>query len=211
MIDIYKGDKLSENNLGREESIARNIILFFVSNGDYLTEIRLQKLFYATEIEYIHKYGKRLSNVDFINHKHGMYSFDIKYILDKLEDEGKITTVFKKTKDGYDGQFFHPNKKEIIIDLDDNRIKFLNSIINKFAFVITQEIINFAKSTKPFRITPYGDQIDLDKYAEDCFINSLVNDKRIVSQVIESENEYKKGVFTKFGSHDNLLKYLDRI
>ena len=42
-------------------------------------------LFYIAEIEFIHKFGKRMSAVDFINHKHGMYSFDIKYFTDLLE------------------------------------------------------------------------------------------------------------------------------
>ena len=109
---------MSEDNIEEHENIIRNVLQFFISKNDYLTEIRLQKLFYIAEIEYIHKYGKRFSGVTFINHKHGMYSFDIKYIINILEDEGKIKPVFQKTKKGHDAQFFHPNKKKICIELE---------------------------------------------------------------------------------------------
>jgi len=200
---------LSENNFDSKQEVIKNILLFFISNSKYLTEKRLQKLFYIAEIEYIHRFGERFSNVNFINHKHGMYSFDIKYLLDTLEDDGKISPVFKKTKDGYDAQFFHSKKKEIVIELNDKRIGLLNEIIKKFTFLITQEIIKFAKDTKPFKTTPYGKRIDLEGYVEECYNNSLSKDKKLVKDIIDSEVDYKEGNFTKFNSCSDLLKHFD--
>lgn len=202
---------MTDTDLEEQEYIIKNVLQFLISKSDYLTEKRMQKLFYIAEIEYIQKYGKRFSDVTFISHKHGMYSFDIKYLLDTLEDEGKITSVFKKTKDGYDAQFFHPNKRKIIIELNDKRIEILNAIIKNFIFRSTEEIIKFAKSTKPYKTTPLGKKIDLERYAEECFDDSLLRDKKITSDIIESEREYKKGVFTKFDSHSKLLKHLDSV
>ena len=92
-----------------------------------------------------------------------------------------------------------------------HRTRILNAIIKKFAYTITEDIIRFAKSTKPFKMTSYGKKIDLDKYAEECFNKSLLNDKKIVSEIDKSEREYEKGVFTKFDSSNKLLQYLRNI
>jgi len=202
---------LAINNLEKQEETIKNILLYLISNSKYLTEKRLQKLFYIAEIEFIHRFGQRMSIVDFINHKHGMYSFHIKHFIDCLDDDGKIKSVFKKTKDDYDAHFYHLNKKDIVIELDDERVEILNNILEKFAYNITENIIKYAKSTKPFKETPYGEKIDLDNYVEQCFNESLLKDKVIIKKVGESEKDYIKGDFSKFSSCNKILKYLNEL
>ncbi|RLF31129.1 MAG: hypothetical protein DRJ99_00400, partial [Thermoplasmata archaeon] len=58
-------------NLEKQKDTIKNILQFLILKSNYLTEKRLQKLFYLAEIEYIHRYGKRLSDVTFVSHKYG--------------------------------------------------------------------------------------------------------------------------------------------
>lgn len=206
----YNGREIL-NRIFEQEKILRDLIIYIIYRSEYLTQIRIQKLFYLCELRHIEKLGRRMSNAVFYNYKNGMYSPEISDVAEKISGSGDIIIDWKKTKDGYDAQFFKPNKDRISVNLDKDTIAVIDEVLEKWKYKSTEEIVNFAKNTKLFLNTPYGEQINFDDYVEECFSESLEKDKKIVKDVLKSEKEYKEGKGKKFNSSKELIKHLKNL
>jgi uncharacterized phage-associated protein len=131
---------------------------------------QLQKIAYLSELEYMKKYGERLSDLTFKKYYYGPYSGEIYEIKEESENihiqtENANLYTYKPAsiKDGAK------------IDIPSDISGFLDSIFVKFKDKTGADLEKIADNTEPYIDTEtIGDNIDLDGYVE--YYKDLLSD-----------------------------------
>lgn len=191
-----------------ERSELQDMIVYFADKIPYLTEIRLVKLFYAAEIYYIEKFTNRLTNIPFIHYHYGVWS-------PRVMSEGMmmagtdILTEKEKTLEGHEATFIKIVQGRESVDLPDEVISILNDVIADWQFKSTDELIEFTKSTIPYRRSKFGEVLDLDRYVE--LMKLVYGDKELIEAVERSRKEAKEGKGRTFVNKEELERYYDAL
>jgi len=188
----------------------RDIIIYFTFKTKYLTEIRLTKLIYIAEIYSIKKFGRRLSEINFLTYYYGPWSQEISFAGEVLSG-GDILLEFDTTLHGYDASFFKPNVDKTTIDLSEEDVSILDGVLNDWGFKKTPEIIDYAKSTFPYKNSEFGELINFDEHIEESISMIIENDDNIVSGTLDAIEEYKMGLGKTFETKKNLLNHLQSL
>ncbi|MFQ6051153.1 MAG: Panacea domain-containing protein [Candidatus Hydrothermarchaeota archaeon] len=151
----------------------RDIIVYFAFKTRFLTERRLMKLIYISEIYHIKKFGKRLTNARFYNYHYGPWSPDIALVGEVISGED-ILIEYETTKNGHEASFFKPNVSETTVKLSKEEISTLEDVLKDWKFKRTNDLINFAKSTVPHRESEFGEVIDFDKYVKEIILDEEI-------------------------------------
>lgn len=161
-------------------SKVKDIIVYLTSESEYLTQKRLMKLFYLTEIFAIEMIGKRLTNVKFYNYYYGPFSFDVEFVsevisgYDILIEEGE-------TKFGYEASFYKAVTKKTP-SLTKEEIEVLDEVLKRVKYEKTEIITEFIKESSPYDTSIFFEEIDFDGYKES--IDSLY-EKEEVKELLE--------------------------
>lgn len=146
----------------------REIIVYLSYKLEFLTEKRLMKIFYLAELYHIEKYGKRLSDLRFLNYTYGVWSPDLRGRIDLLNGiDIKITNAG-------DRSFITALRKPDRSKLSEEVVNILDTVIDDFSYQSTNYITNTTKNTLPWEKSKFGELIDFEDYIRDC----------------EEENEY---------------------
>ncbi len=169
----------------------RDIIVYFAFKTKFLTERRLMKLIYVSEIYHIKKFGKRLTNACFYNYRYGPWSPDIDLIGEVISGED-ILIDYETTRNGHEASFFKPNVSETTVNLSEEEISTLEDVLKDWKFKRTYELINFTKSTVPYRESEFGEVIDFRKYVKEIILDEEIpvsSPYRILAKHYGSLNE----------------------
>jgi uncharacterized phage-associated protein len=166
----------------------QNLICYLAAKTGYLTEKRVHKLLYTAELYYIEHFYKRLTDVKFKNHNFGVWSPDIEGAKNWL-DGVCLDIKEEKTKEGHPASFI-----ELIegfpIELADEEVQILDTVISDWAFKSTDELVAFTKSTLPWETSSFGEDIDFDAYIEECKLeDEFFNKEEVKKELKNIENE----------------------
>ncbi len=153
-----------------------------------LPQKKLQKLTYLAEIEYIEKYGERLSDLSFVHYYYGPFSADIM----NIEDEDENITLINKNKGRYAVKESSIINPEEVDKLDPEIEGFLKEVLHKYMDKTGKDLEKIADSTEPFEEAEnLKDTIDLDGYAKYW---ALISDERFIKlvELKDAENIKKK-------------------
>lgn len=203
MVRTEQPDKIVNKKL-------RDIIVYFTFKTKYLTEIRLTKLIYIAEIYSIEKFGERLSEINFLNYYYGPWSQEISFAGGMLSGDD-VLIEFDTTLHGYDASFFKPNVDKTTISLSEGDISILDDVLNDWGFKKTPEIIEYAKSTFPYKNSEFGELINFDKHIEESISMIIENDDNIIGGTLDAIEEYKMGLGKTFKTKENLLNHLQSL
>ena len=203
MVHTGQPDKIVNKKL-------RDIIVYLTFKMKYLTEIRLTKLIYIAEIYSIEKFGRRLSEINFLNYYYGPWSQEISFAGEMLSG-GDILIEFDTTLYGYDASFFKPNVDKTTLHLFDEDVSILDDVLNDWGFKKTLEIIEYVKSTIPYKNSKFGELITFDEHIEESISMTIENDDNIVSGTLDAIEEYNMGLGKTFETKENLLKHLQSL
>jgi len=170
------------------------LVKYLLKNYGPLPQKKLQKLAYIAEIEYIKKYGERLSDLSFIKYYHGPYSMDITNIED-LEDDIII-------KEEQSGNFI--KKMSELIGRKNNNINIkpeiaeeLKELLSPYINKSGAQLEKKADNTEPFlEAENLKDPIDLDRYA---WYYKTINSSQFWDDVKKKDEENKKNHI--YGKH----------
>lgn len=168
----------------------KDLVRYIISYKGKVRAKQLQKLAYLTELEYMKKCGKRLSDLEFVRLLYGPYSEKIKEIQE--EDDNIIMTV--------DHDDFYTYKESQLkgrdIDIDAELKKEIDEILDKYKDKTGKELESIADNTEPFvDCAVIGDKIDLDGFAEHYKV--LLSDKLWNKALKMREENQRKGVYGK--------------
>lgn len=129
------------------------IIKYFLSREEYLSEPRIHKLIYLTELELIRK-GDPLG-IDFKPFIDDIYSDDIQEILSNLNDVDKETVRIRGKKVNK----FIGNSEPNNIGDTDRRIA--SQIYDEYGSLSSKELMEAVRDTEPFSDTKFGENMGL--------------------------------------------------
>ena len=152
----------------------RDVVLFFAYKSNRpLSSKRIQKLAYLAELRAIEKWGRRLTQADFINYKHGPWSLEVALA---AEEAPELQMSKEETPKGI-GRFFSPAQNRAkILALDEEEIGLLNEVVTDWIRVDTDALVKAAKTSPPFIWTAkLRDPIPFDEYGK--FVKSFKDAK----------------------------------
>ena len=194
--------------MGPKRTELQDIIVYLAHKTCHLTEERLNKLIYIGEMYSAEILGKRLTDVPFKNYFYGPWSA-------RICDEGEeiagvdIDVKREKTLDGHEATFFVKIEgRKMEIDLSEEKTAVLDKVLEDWGFKPTDNLVKFAKSTRPFRRSEPGEVLDLERYVG---LVKIVYSKEAIEAVKRSHIERKEGKGRIFINKTELQKYYDEL
>jgi len=148
----------------------RDVVLFLTYKSTRpLSARRIQKLAYLAELRAIEKLGRRLTDADFINYKHGPWSLEVALA---AEEAPELQMSKEETPKGI-GRFFSPaQNKAKIHALGKEEIDLLHAFVADWIRVDTDALVKAAKTSPPFIWTAnLRDPIPFEEYGN--FVKSF--------------------------------------
>ncbi len=87
----------------------------------------------------------------------------------------------------------------------------MDDVLNDWGFKKTPEIIEYTKSTIPYKNSKFGELINFDEHIEESISVIIENDDAIVSGTLDAIEEYKMGLGKTFETKGNLLNHLQSL
>jgi len=141
--------------------LLQNLIVYYTGHVRNLTEFKLVKLIYLTEVLYYLRHGKRATNIPFISYHYGPYA-DV--ITEKaLEIDQKYINVKDiVTARGFDATVYDP-RSGVKCELPKNVSDIAEGIASEFGRMNIDELKNFVYATEPYKNSKKKQLIDFTK------------------------------------------------
>jgi hypothetical protein len=144
-----------------DSALVKSVLRSMAKRGVYLTTTRIQKLFYLIERECVLNIGRRCFRLDYRYDQYGMYSPQMKGIVNSL-DPAKDHLVVKNFE-GEKGMGwvveFVGNESECD-EIPSHVQDAVTKVISEYGFLRTDAMIREAKATAPFMFAKKGEYLD---------------------------------------------------
>lgn len=129
------------------------IISSIKNKHNFCSDCRVHNLVYLAEILHLERKGQRITNLSFKPYRYGVYSEDIRRILDSQDT----------------------------LDVKQQEFKHLSElVVNLTRYISDEELISWVKSTYLFKNTSYDDNICFNDYIEYLDSDNISDWKKLV-------------------------------
>ena len=200
--DYAEKPDLHNVNSGLIKSLLRSL----ARRGVYLTTTRIQKLFYLIERQCVLDTGKRCLGLDYRYDHYGMYSPQLKGIMNNLDPAKDHLAVKNFECEKGMGKMVDyvgdgPNEEEIPANVQDATLK----IVTEYGYLKTDALIRSAKATSPFLSAKMGEYLNWDVLLEErCSDTEKLSDKGLAR--LAAASQFKES--RTFEDIDALNSYL---
>ena len=145
------------------ENKLKDVLSYIVKNYPYsddLTKTRTTKLVYLVDWEYIKKYGRQLTSIEWFFDHYGPYVSDV---LDEADKDRRISIKKTKSNFGTVKYMVMPKftKNDIVYSLTTDEIEVIDDVIEKTKLLSWNQFIRYVYDTSPIK-----KKLDLLKYVE---------------------------------------------
>lgn len=146
----------------------KDVLSYIVKNYPYsddLTKTRTTKLVYLVDWEYIKKYGRQLTSIEWFFDHYGPYVSDV---LDEADKDRRISIKKTKSNFGTVKYMVMPKftKNDIVYSLTADEIEVIDDVIEKTKLLSWNQFIRYVYDTSPIKNSEKYKKLDLLKYVE---------------------------------------------
>lgn len=150
------------------ENKLKDVLSYIVKNYPYsddLTKTRTTKLVYLVDWEYIKKYGRQLTSIEWFFDHYGPYVSDV---LDEADKDRRISIKKTKSNFGTVKYMVMPKftKKDIVYSLTADEIEVIDDVIEKTKLLSWNQFIRYVYDTSPIKNSEKYEKLDLLKYVK---------------------------------------------
>ena len=150
------------------ENKLKDVLSYIVKNYPYsddLTKTRTTKLVYLVDWEYIKKYGRQLTSIEWFFDHYGPYVSDV---LDEADKDRRISIKKTKSNFGTVKYMVMPKftKNDIVYSLTTDEIEVIDDVIEKTKLLSWNQSIRYVYDTSPIKNSEKYKKLDLLKYVE---------------------------------------------
>jgi arsenite-activated ATPase arsA len=150
------------------ENKLKDVLSYIVKNYPYsddLTKTRTTKLVYLVDWEYIKKYGRQLTSIEWFFDHYGPYVSDV---LDEADKDRRISIKKTKSNFGTVKYMVMPKftKNDIVYSLTADEIEVIDDVIEKTKLLSWNQFIRYVYDTSPIKNSEKYKKLDLLKYVE---------------------------------------------
>lgn len=150
------------------ENKLKDVLSYIVKNYPYsddLTKTRTTKLVYLVDWEYIKKYGRQLTSIEWFFDHYGPYVSDV---LDEADKDRRISIKKTKSNFGTVKYMVMPKftKNDIVYSLTADEIEVIDDVIEKTKLLSWNQFIRYVYDTSPIKNSEKYKKLDLLKYLE---------------------------------------------
>jgi predicted RNase H-like HicB family nuclease len=158
--------------IGKYSKRVADLISYFTLTLNYLSQIRLIKLIYLSELYNIGYYRNRISDADFYKWYYGPWSPDIEHTAMVITGN-KIKLEESETKEGHACIFIKPNVERMKLNFTEKEFFILETVVKDWKYIPTKTLIAFTKNSDLFDKTKKWKQIDLNKYLQNSNMSEI--------------------------------------
>ncbi len=151
---------LSVSNARKARAVSANLI----ARLDFVTDWRLQKAYFLSEVWSIEERLKRLSAVCFASWTHGPWSLHVREATEALESEQIVHREAQPAKRRSEAEFLRVADPGEVPDVSGEESDFLDVVASQIKFLDGETLTKIAKSTPPYAASRARQLIDLDGY-----------------------------------------------
>ena len=135
------------------ENKLKDVLSYIVKNYPYsddLTKTRTTKLVYLVDWEYIKKYGRQLTSIEWFFDHYGPYVSDV---LDEADKDRRISIKKTKSNFGTVKYMVMPKftKNDIVYSLTADEIEVIDDVIEKTKLLSWNQFIRYVYETSPIK------------------------------------------------------------
>ncbi len=150
------------------ENKLKDVLSYIVKNYPYsddLTKTRTTKLVYLVDWEYIKKYGRQLTSIEWFFDHYGPYVSDV---LDEADKDRRISIKKTKSNFGTVKYMVMPKftKNDIVYSLTADEIEVIDDVIEKTKLLSWNQFIRYVYDTSPIKNSEKYEKLDLLKYVK---------------------------------------------
>jgi len=154
--------RLGASDARRSRAVSANLI----ARLDLVTDWRLQKAYFLSEVWSIEERLTRLSAVDFASWTHGPWSLHVREATEALESEMVVRRETQPARRRPEAEFLKVIAPEEIPALSGGESEFLDIVAAQIRFLDGESLTKVAKATPPCAASKARQLIDLDGYLE---------------------------------------------
>ncbi len=144
----------------RAQAVTANVI----ARLEFVTDWRLQKAYFLSEVWSIEERLKRLSAVDFASWTHGPWSLHVREATEALESEQTVHREVQPAKRRSEAEFLRVSDLGEVPAMNYEESDFLDTVAGQIKFLDGEMLTKIAKSTSPYAASRARQLIDLDGY-----------------------------------------------
>jgi len=145
---------------------ARAVSANLIARLDFVTDWRLQKAYFLSEVWSIEERLKRLSAVDFASWTHGPWSLHVREATEALESGLIVRRETQPARRRSEAEFLNVPEPKDIPAMSGEESEFLDVVASQIRFLDGESLTKVAKATPPCAISKARQLIDLDGYLE---------------------------------------------
>jgi uncharacterized phage-associated protein len=131
-----------------------------------VTDWRLQKAYFLSEVWSIEERLKRLSAVDFASWTHGPWSLHVREATEALESTMIVRRETQPARRRSEAEFLSVPEPEEVPAMSNEEYEFLDMVAAQIRFLDGESLTKTAKATPPYVASRARQLIDLDGYLE---------------------------------------------
>jgi len=189
---------------------AHDMILATLKGAGWANLVRLQKMAFLAEVDYIENTGKRLSSLEFRSWNFGPYSRQLNDAVYGMKNHIELR------EQAYP---FNPTGRETILTLKDfapvgaldrSKLDFVEISAGTCRFVATEALIRRSKNHDIYLGTPFREKIDLEKFAREVSttLTKLDKSEKLAAIIRETEKSRTKGKWKTYPTCSSLIRSL---
>jgi len=153
---------LGASDARKAQAVSANLI----ARLDFVTDWRLQKAYFLSEVWSIEERLKRLSAVDFASWTHGPWSLHVREATEALESKLIVWREAQPARRRSEAEFLKVPVPEEVPAMSDEESEFLDVVAAQIKFLDGDSLTKVAKATPPYVASKARQLIDLDEYLE---------------------------------------------
>ena len=153
---------LGASDARKAQVVSANLI----ARLDFVTDWRLQKAYFLSEVWSIEERLKRLSAVDFASWTHGPWSLHVREATEALESDLVVRRETQPARRRSEAEFLNVPEPKDIPAMSGEESEFLDVVAAQIRFLDGESLTKVAKATPPYAASRARQLIDLDGYLE---------------------------------------------
>ena len=178
---------LDGSDARRAQAVSANLI----ARLDFVTDWRLQKAYFLSEVWLIEERLKRLSGVDFASWTHGPWSLHVREATEALESEQIVWREVQPARRRSEAEFLKVAVPEEVPAMSNEESEFLDIVTAQIKFLDGESLTKVAKATPPYVASKARQLIDLDGYLETLRRkhSKLATSQKVAALIAEAKAE----------------------
>ncbi len=186
----------------------RDAILLITTKCSVVFPLKIAKLLYLAELEFIKKFGKRPTDNLFISDHYGPNAPEAALIEKIMATKGIVRTEDVRTHRDHIMKRIYPVNSIDDISIPKDYVDCINAVCKTYGRMKTDNLVKASKNTDPYRDTPKKEEINFDDFIRE---REYLMQPEVSDKIQKSIAEINNGKYRELKSKSEAIAFIDSL